>query len=100
RLADLHDYVERTFRHVAESKNVGFFIKRTADLHPSMFTDAKRLQQVLKNLLSNAFKFTHRGQVTLVVDRADGGWGPENEELERAHEALAFSVNDSGIGIS
>src|SRR4029077_4486079 len=56
-LEELRRYVERTFRHVAESKNVDFFIR----LHPqsprSMFADAKRLQQVLKNLLSNAFKF-------------------------------------------
>jgi CheY-like chemotaxis protein len=99
RLADLHDYVERTFRHVAESKNVGFFIKRTPDLYPSLFTDAKRLQQVLKNLLSNAFKFTHRGQVTLVVEPAQSGWSPENESLNRAPGVIAFTVSDTGIGI-
>src|SRR5436189_3803472 len=68
RLDDLHNYVERTFRHVAESKNVGFFIQLASAVPPSVFTDAKRLQQVLKNLLSNAFKFTHRGQVTLSVE--------------------------------
>ena len=97
---DLQHYVERNFRHVAEAKNVGFVVLLGEQLPRSVITDAKRLQQILKNLLSNAFKFTHRGQVTLTIDHADGGWGPENEELERAHEVLAFSVNDSGIGIS
>jgi signal transduction histidine kinase/CheY-like chemotaxis protein/HAMP domain-containing protein len=97
---DLQHYVERNFRHVAEAKNVGFVVLLGEQLPRSVVTDAKRLQQILKNLLSNAFKFTHRGQVTLTIDRVDGGWGPENEELDRAHEVLAFSVNDSGIGIS
>ena len=97
---DLQQYVERNFRHVAEAKTVGFLVVRGAQLPRSIVTDAKRLQQILKNLLSNAFKFTHRGQVTLTIDHADGGWGPENEELERAQEVLAFSVSDSGIGIS
>ena len=64
-----------------------------------MFTDAKRLQQIIKNLLSNAFKFTHHGQVTLTVEPAHGGWSPDNEELNRAAEVLAFSVTDTGIGI-
>ena len=99
RLADLHDYVERTFRHVAESKSVDFFIKRSTDLPPSMFTDAKRLQQVLKNLLSNAFKFTHHGQVTLIVEAVQAGWSRENESLNRAPAVLAFTVTDTGIGI-
>src|SRR5205807_1893890 len=99
RLDDLHSYVERTFRHVAESKNVGFLIRRTADLPKSVFTDAKRLQQVLKNLLSNAFKFTHHGQVALTVEQVQGGWNHDNESLNRAAAVLAFSVSDTGIGI-
>jgi signal transduction histidine kinase/HAMP domain-containing protein/DNA-binding response OmpR family regulator len=97
---ELQHYVERNFRHVAEAKSVGFVVLLGEHLPRSVVTDAKRLQQILKNLLSNAFKFTHRGQVTLTIDHADGGWSPENEELERAHEVLAFSVHDSGIGIS
>ena len=55
------DYVERTFRHVAEAKSVEFSIGFDPALPPSMFTDAKRLQQIIKNLLSNAFKFTAPG---------------------------------------
>ena len=100
RMDDLHDYVERTFRHVAESKNVGFDIGLGPDLPASMFTDAKRLQQIVKNLLSNAFKFTHQGQVTLTVEAADSGWDPDNDELNRAPTVLAISVSDTGIGIA
>ena len=74
RLDDLHNYVERTFRHVAESKSLDFVIRLAPDLPKSVFTDAKRLQQVIKNLLSNAFKFTHSGQVTLTVEPAVDGW--------------------------
>ena len=99
-LEELQQYVERNFRHVAEAKNVGFVVLLGEQLPKAVVTDAKRLQQILKNLLSNAFKFTHRGQVTFTIDHATGGWGAENEELERAQEVLAFSVSDSGIGIS
>ena len=60
----------------------------------------KRLQQVLKNLLSNAFKFTHAGQVTLTIEPVEAGWNPQNESLNRASEVIAFSVTDTGIGIS
>ncbi len=64
---DLRNFVERTFRHVGEQKNVDFEVDFDPVLPKSIFTDAKRLQQIIKNLLSNAFKFTHRGQVKLSV---------------------------------
>ncbi|HEY2817537.1 MAG TPA: response regulator, partial [Casimicrobiaceae bacterium] len=99
RLDDLHSYVDRTFRHVAESKGVGFDILLAPDLPRSMFTDAKRLQQIVKNLLSNAFKFTHQGQVTLTVESTQSGWDTDNEELNRAPTVLAIAVSDTGIGI-
>ena len=99
RLADLHGYVERTFRHVAESKGVDFAIDLDKALPKAIFTDAKRLQQVIKNLLSNAFKFTQQGQVLLTMEPVWGGWNPENEELNRASAVLAISVTDTGIGI-
>ena len=97
---DLQQYVERTFRHVAEAKNVDFMIRLDPRLPVSMLTDTKRLQQVIKNLLSNAFKFTHSGQVTLTIEPVHGGWNPEHEDLNRATNVLAFSVADTGIGIS
>ncbi|MGH2707602.1 MAG: ATP-binding protein, partial [Actinomycetota bacterium] len=100
RLDDLHHYVERTFRHVAESKEVDFLIRLDPRLPKFIHTDIKRLQQIIKNLLSNAFKFTHHGQVTLAIEPVKAGWTRDNEELNRAHEVLAFSVTDTGIGIS
>jgi signal transduction histidine kinase/DNA-binding response OmpR family regulator/HAMP domain-containing protein len=100
RLSDLRSYVERTFRHVAEAKNVDFPIIMAPDLPPFMHTDAKRLQQVIKNLLSNAFKFTHYGSVSLSVQTVHDGWNPENDDLNNASAVLAFSVTDTGIGIS
>jgi signal transduction histidine kinase/DNA-binding response OmpR family regulator/HAMP domain-containing protein len=100
RLSDLQLYVERTFRHVAEAKNVDFSVRTGLNLPMSMVTDAKRLQQILKNLLSNAFKFTHQGNVTLTVEEVFAGWSPDNEDLNRAQQVLAFSVSDTGIGIS
>jgi signal transduction histidine kinase/DNA-binding response OmpR family regulator len=100
RLLDLQRYVERTFRHIAESSKVGFNIQLDAALPRSMHTDIKRMQQIIKNLLSNAFKFTHEGSVTFTVMPAASGWSAENEELNRAGQVVAFSVADTGIGIS
>src|SRR5262249_53834912 len=73
RLDELCTIVERTFRHVAESRTLDFTAELDPLLPPSIFTDAKRLQQILKNLLSNAFKFTPHGRVSLRVGPAGGG---------------------------
>jgi CheY-like chemotaxis protein len=100
RLDELQRYVERTFRHVAEAKGVDFFMRVDQRLPSTMFADLKRLQQVLKNLLSNAFKFTHQGSVTLTMEPVTTGWSPQNETLNRASEVIAISVRDTGIGIS
>jgi HAMP domain-containing protein/signal transduction histidine kinase/DNA-binding response OmpR family regulator len=100
RLSDLNNYVERTFRHVAEAKEVGFSIELDPQVPKTMLTDAKRLQQVIKNLLSNAFKFTHQGRVKLTVKPVASGWSVDNEILNNAPNVLAFVVNDTGIGIS
>jgi signal transduction histidine kinase/CheY-like chemotaxis protein/HAMP domain-containing protein len=99
RLADLQSYVERTFRHVAESKGLEFTIEMKEGLPKAIYTDAKRLQQVIKNLLSNAFKFTQQGRVSLFVEPAFGGWSADNDDLNRAGPVLAMSVLDTGIGI-
>ncbi|MEX2560539.1 MAG: response regulator, partial [Pirellulales bacterium] len=98
-IKDLHEYVERTFRHVAESKKLGFAVRMAADLPPAVHTDSKRLQQVLKNLLSNAFKFTEKGVVTFHVAPAERGWSSDNETLNQAASVMALSVTDTGIGI-
>src|SRR5262249_30132849 len=99
RLADLHGYVDRTFRHVAESKGVDFVIEMHPSLPRSIYTDAKRLQQVIKNLLSNPFKFPQLGHVVLTMEPVRGGWSPENDELNRSASVVAISVSDTGIGI-
>src|SRR6185295_11079876 len=78
----------------------GFAIEVDRDLPRSVFTDSTRFQQIIKNLLSNAFKFTERGQVTLRVETAKSGWSPQIESLNRARSVLAVSVADTGIGIS
>jgi HAMP domain-containing protein/signal transduction histidine kinase/CheY-like chemotaxis protein len=99
RFGDLHSYVDRTFRHVAEAKGVDFNVELDPDLPRTIATDSKRLQQIIKNLLSNAFKFTHRGQVSLKVWQATDGWYSANETLDASDAVIAFSVSDTGIGI-
>ena len=100
RLDELQRSVERSFRHFAESKHVGFSVEMEPPLPKSLVTDVKRLQQIIKNLLSNAFKFTHQGQVTFAVTAVADGWSADNEVLNHAGQVIAFSVADTGIGIS
>ena len=99
-ISEIENYIEQTFRHVAESKNLDFRIDIGADVPQAIETDAQRLQQVLKNLLSNAFKFTERGRVTVKIHRATEGWGPDHRILSHADAVVAFSVIDTGIGIA
>ncbi|MBI3867244.1 MAG: HAMP domain-containing protein [Verrucomicrobia bacterium] len=96
---NLRDTIERNFRHVAESKNLPFHVHCSSDLPRALTTDPKRFHQILKNLLSNAFKFTHRGEVTLRVSLAKSGWSATHPVLGSSQQALAFSVQDTGIGI-
>ncbi len=96
---NLVDMVARPFRHEAESRKLGFDVLVDPTLAPSITTDSKRLQQVLKNLLSNAFKFTEHGGVKLNIYRATTGWSSEHALLNGAGEVVAFEVSDSGIGI-
>jgi HAMP domain-containing protein/signal transduction histidine kinase/CheY-like chemotaxis protein len=97
---NLRDYCLRTFRHVADGKSLEFSVDLDGGvLQESIHTDAKRLQQVLKNLLSNALKFTERGFVRLKVERATAGWSDSHPVLNRAKNVVAFSVADTGIGI-
>jgi signal transduction histidine kinase/CheY-like chemotaxis protein len=99
RMADLHDYVVRNFKHVADDKGLEFNVTLDKNLSKTMFTDVKRLQQVLKNLLSNALKFTERGSVSLRIESAAEGWRPDHPVLSSASNVIAFSVQDTGIGI-
>jgi CheY-like chemotaxis protein len=96
----LRESVDRSFRHVAESKNLPFVLNLDPGLPPSFTTDSKRLQQIIKNLLSNAFKFTSSGQVTMHVKLVEGGWSPENSSLNRAGAVVSMAITDTGIGIA
>jgi CheY-like chemotaxis protein/signal transduction histidine kinase/HAMP domain-containing protein len=91
--------IDRTFRPVADSRGLDFDIELSPALPEALFTDEKRLQQVLKNLLSNAFKFTEKGKVSLQVEPAHSGWSVDHASLNHAGTVIAFRVSDTGIGI-
>ena len=98
--AALSATLERTFRLEAERRKLGFQITLDPRLDPNILTDSKRLLQVLKNLLSNAFKFTEHGSVRLNVRPAAQGWHSENRILKATSTVVAFEVVDAGIGIA
>jgi len=97
--SNLLDMVSRPFRHEADSRQLSFEVHLDANLGRSIVTDSKRLQQILKNLLSNAFKFTAQGGVRLNVSAAVGGWNVDHPVLNQAAAVVAFEVSDTGIGI-
>jgi CheY-like chemotaxis protein/signal transduction histidine kinase/HAMP domain-containing protein len=97
--ASLLEMIARPFRHEAEHRRLAFEIDTDPALMRSIITDSKRLQQVLKNLLSNAFKFTEHGSVRLSVSLAVGGWSDAHPVLSRTASVIAFEVSDTGIGI-
>jgi signal transduction histidine kinase/DNA-binding response OmpR family regulator/HAMP domain-containing protein len=97
--SDLRDAIQRAFRHETEAGDVAFHLDFSTSLPPTIQTDSKRLLQVLKNLLSNAFKFTDRGRVALRVAVAQDGWTPGQAVLDNAPAVVAFAVSDTGIGI-
>jgi CheY-like chemotaxis protein/HAMP domain-containing protein len=95
----LVETVARPFRHEAETRQLSFELKLDPKLERGLFTDSKRLQQVLKNLLSNAFKFTEKGGVRLAVSAVASGWNPTHPVLNQSSSVVAFEVSDTGIGI-
>jgi CheY-like chemotaxis protein len=98
-LANLKQHMERTFRQLAADKGLDFNVKFDPKLPETIRTDEKRLQQVVLNLLSNAFKFTSKGDVTLAVRPAKKGWTSDHPELGNAGGAIEIAVTDTGIGI-
>jgi len=97
---ELRDDIERNFSQIATDKGLHLVIDVKSNLPDRMQTDVKRLRQVLKNLLSNAFKFTQQGEVAVSVGTEARGWSIENHNLNRASRVIAFRVSDTGIGIS
>ncbi|MGH9011299.1 MAG: response regulator, partial [Acidimicrobiia bacterium] len=99
RIADLAEDLSQTFKPIADQQTLTYTVMMADDLPEHLTTDGHRVQQILKNLLSNAFKFTEEGSVTLRVDRARQGNRFFNSALEATPDVLAFSVVDTGIGI-
>ncbi|MGA9882431.1 MAG: response regulator, partial [Candidatus Acidiferrales bacterium] len=97
--SSLLEMVARPFRHEAENRRLSFEVHPDSHLGRSLVTDSKRLQQVLKNLLSNAFKFTEHGGVRLSVSLAENGWSANHPVLGAAATVVTFEVADTGIGI-
>jgi CheY-like chemotaxis protein len=93
-------FVETTFKHISESKNLKFSIQLDRNLPASLETDAQRLNQILKNLLSNSFKFTEKGEVSLRIYEAHHNWKQSHPALDHASRVVAFEIKDTGIGIS
>jgi signal transduction histidine kinase/ActR/RegA family two-component response regulator len=98
-IAAICELVDQTFRPVARQKGLEFAVEVGAAVPAQVATDRQLLEQILKNLLSNAFKFTERGSVTLRIDRAPEDSRFRIESLRRAPAVLAFAITDTGIGI-
>jgi CheY-like chemotaxis protein/signal transduction histidine kinase len=91
---------ERLFAPVAAEKGLAFVIDLDPVLPRTITTDGRRVQQVIKNLLSNALKFTPKGSVELSIRLVQAGWSSDHEVLQHADRVIAFSVKDTGIGIA
>ncbi len=98
-VSDIRNDMDRGFRQIAEDKKLEFSVAVDENAPKLVYTDWKRLHQVLKNLLSNAIKFTERGSVSLNIKTVESGWSPEMEVLNMADSVIAFTVSDTGIGI-
>jgi signal transduction histidine kinase/CheY-like chemotaxis protein/HAMP domain-containing protein len=98
-VAEIVEHLDLGFHQLAADKELEFKIEHDPDLPPLISTDPKRLQQILKNLLSNAFKFTDKGRVSLYIGPAERRVNYATETLREADQVIAFSVSDTGIGI-
>ncbi len=99
RFSEISSFVETTFKPLSEAKNLKFKIEVDPELPESIDTDSQRLNQILKNLLSNSFKFTEKGEIKLLIYNAKKKWKSGNVALDKAEKVVAFSIIDSGIGI-
>jgi CheY-like chemotaxis protein/GAF domain-containing protein len=99
-IQDISSFTKRTFEPVAHQKGISFMVDIQPEVPPAIYTDGQRLQQVIKNLLSNAFKFTETGGVTLTIRRAEKGKRFASRILDQAETVIALAVSDTGIGIA
>jgi signal transduction histidine kinase/DNA-binding response OmpR family regulator len=98
-ISEIAAFVETTFRPISEARNLRFSIQVAPEIPSQVETDIQRLNQILKNLLSNAFKFTEKGGVSLKVHEARRNSWKSNPILDQAKKVIAFSISDTGIGI-
>jgi signal transduction histidine kinase/CheY-like chemotaxis protein/HAMP domain-containing protein len=98
-IGQLRTALLREFEHVAQGKGLGYSIDLAPGSPQTLVTDPRRLHQILKNLLANAFKFTERGGVRVLVGLANTGWSRDTESLAAASSVVALSVSDTGIGV-
>ncbi|PWU02858.1 MAG: hybrid sensor histidine kinase/response regulator [Bacteroidetes bacterium] len=99
RFGEIASFVETTFKPISEARHLRFTIETDVKLPLMMDTDLQRLNQILKNLLSNSFKFTEKGEVKLRIYEAVKSWKPGNSSLDQAKRVVAFAISDTGIGI-
>jgi len=98
-LADVKAVMDRSFGQMAEQKGLNFGVDIREGVPATIRTDRQRLEQILRNLLSNSFKFTNQGSVKLTVEPARTDRRFENEALRKVSKVIAFAVSDTGIGI-
>jgi HAMP domain-containing protein/signal transduction histidine kinase/DNA-binding response OmpR family regulator len=98
-VSEITSFVETTFKPISEARNLRFKIETDTTLPNNIDTDIQRLNQILKNLLSNAFKFTEKGEVALKIFHAERKWRPGNPNLDNSSKVVGFSISDTGIGI-
>ncbi len=92
-------HMEQTFRHVADKNSLAFSVTSSENTPEMIISDSTRVAQILKNLLSNAFKFTSKGEVSLTVEKPMNGVQFTNNSLT-TERTIAFKVSDTGIGLS
>lgn len=97
-VTDLAEHLRRNFEHVAQHRGLEFHVDVAPNTPSTLFTDRQRLEQVLRNFFSNAFKFTHQGSVSLKI-----GPAPEDVRFKRIQASqgpvIALAVIDTGIGV-
>ena len=98
-LPGLRDSMLQTFEPIAEAQRLGFSVELDDRLPPTMTTDPVRLRQILTNLLSNAFKFTEHGEVSLRLEPRTTGWSATHDRLTAADGVIALVISDTGIGV-
>ena len=100
RPAEIKQDMESLFSEIARSKKIAFDVQLANDLPEKLLTDLSRIEQIIKNLLSNAFKFTpEQGEITLGISRAKAAQTFFTDKLKEASDIIAIEVKDSGIGI-